>query len=834
MNIAGNRWLNLALNLAIVLTILVALRIFLTGGIDVRIGGVIPRIGRLKFTCHELWKPVIFLLMLLALKPAVARPAPFARLRSWRERNRHTIFLGLLVLIAAASPRFWNLGGNSLNPDALLWIDRGRRLIHCLQEQQFKKATARLGHPGIVPAALIGASYTYLGKDTSPVSFNLLSPIVAARMPIAFVGTMTCLLLYLLGRATLGDATAFWAAVVLALYPPHIGLSRVAHIDSTLTLFFMSSLLCYLIYAQGSRLRWNVASAICLSLALLTKTPAYLLILIFFAWKVLVYLYDRRRNPLFLNSGDLVWFGLGFGIYFTLFTKLWSEPLELNWVKFSRFLPQVVMLAKFINLISSLPWLQLLSAVCAIYILCLAARRMISGGTGPVWHKPPALFLGLLIALLCLAFIQVFRKPLINELLHISKVYHVGEAGHLKFWMGSKVSSPPHWFYLFMLLIQTPPLMLLFLICGFVRACGAVYRRERRWDAYLMCLLAPLIVITVMSAGHKMASRYIDPAVPFLCLITAIGFMGIISALSTLVSPERAPGARGAIHALVAFSLIITMIIPLMNTAPAYDIYCNFLIGGPAGASRIISIGSELGIREAVEYLKSHARDEDSICGAGISAELRHYWEHEEPRPERTVLINRTTPQHADWLVIPLSYKMRFPADEELRVARGSSKVYSVTRCGVDFLDIYRINDTPVTERQSYPAEDLRTSLGTIVPDADAAHGKAVKGEVGGQKGILVHGPYARYSRGCWRAVFRLKARAAAADSPICHLSVTGLSAKDAISSIDLRMKEFGSADSYQEFPVDFCTDRVRRLQFCVEFTGIADLWVDRVTVLKR
>lgn len=311
MNIAGNRWLNLALNLAIVLTILVALRIFLTGGIDVRIGGVIPRIGRLKFTCHELWKPVIFLLMLLALKPAVARPAPFARLRSWRERNRHTIFLGLLVLIAAASPRFWNLGGNSLNPDALLWIDRGRRLIHCLQEQQFKKATARLGHPGIVPAALIGASYTYLGKDTSPVSFNLLSPIVAARMPIAFVGTMTCLLLYLLGRATLGDATAFWAAVVLALYPPHIGLSRVAHIDSTLTLFFMSSILCYLMYAQQPRLRWNVASAIFFGLALLTKTPAYLLPLILLAWKISVRLYDRRQKSRFWDAGDLLWLGLG-------------------------------------------------------------------------------------------------------------------------------------------------------------------------------------------------------------------------------------------------------------------------------------------------------------------------------------------------------------------------------------------------------------------------------------------------------------------------------------------------------------------------------------------
>jgi len=834
MNIAGNRWLNLALNLSIALTILVILGIFLTGGIDVRIGGFIPRIGGVKFTCHEMWKPVIFLLTLLLLKPIVARPAPLARLRGWLERNRRTISLGLLVLIGAAFPRFWNLGGHSLNPDAILWIDRGQRLIHHLQEQQFTKATARLGHPGIVPAVLIGASYMYLGKNTSHVSFNLLDPIVAARIPIAFVGTMTCLLLYLLGRATLGDATAFWAAVLLALYPPHIGLSRVAHIDSTLTLFFMSSILCYLIYAQGSRLRWNVASAIFFSLALLTKTPAYLLILILFAWKVSARLYDRRRKPHFWDAGDLVWLGLGFGIYFTLFTKLWSEPLELNWTKFERFLPQVAVLIKLINLISVLPWLQLSAAICAIYILCAAARQMISGGTVPVRHKPPALFLGLLIALLCLAFIQIFRKPLINELLHASTIYHIGELGHLKYWMGQKVSSPPHWFYLFMLLIQTPPLMLVFLICGIVGACGAVHRRERRWDSYLICFLAGLIFIAVMSAGRKMASRYIDPALPFLCVLEAIGLMGIINSLSSLIPPERAPTARVAFHALAGILIIGTMAVSFTNIAPEYDIYFNFLIGGPAGASRLISVGSEVGIKEAVEYLKAHARDEDSICAVGTSAEFRYYWEHEEPPPARTVLINRTTPENADWLVIPLSQRVRLLADEELRLARGSSKVYSLHKCGVDFLDIYRVEDKPAAESRSYPAENLKTALGMVVADGGAENGKAVKGNAGGRKGLVVRGPYPRYAQGCWRAVFRLKAGSAAADSPICRLSVTGLSTSDVLNSVDLRMEDFGNSGGYKEFHLDFCTDRVRRLQFCVEFPGAADLWVDRVAVLKR
>jgi hypothetical protein len=182
MNIAGNRWINLALNLSIALTILVIIVIFLTGGMDVRIGGHIPRIGGVKFTCH----------------------------------------------------------GN--------------------------------------------VETCYLSAHSPPAQGN-------SRPP--------------------GDATAFWAAVVLAFYPPHIELSRVTHIDSTLTLFFMSSILCYLMYAQQPRLRWNVASAIFFGLALLTKTPAYLLPLILLAWKISVRLYDRRQKSRFWDAGDLLWLGLG-------------------------------------------------------------------------------------------------------------------------------------------------------------------------------------------------------------------------------------------------------------------------------------------------------------------------------------------------------------------------------------------------------------------------------------------------------------------------------------------------------------------------------------------
>ncbi|MEJ2745174.1 MAG: glycosyltransferase family 39 protein, partial [bacterium] len=667
----------------------------------------------------------------------------------------------------------------------------------------------------------------------SPASFKLLSPITAARLPIAFVGTMTCLLLYLLGRSTFGDAVAFWAATLLAFYPPHVALSRVTHIDSTLTMLFTSSLLCYLIYARRSRLRWNVASAVFFGLALLTKTPAYAAILVLIIWKGMVRLHDRRRNARFWNVGDLLWLGIGFMIYFAFYTKLWIEPAETNWIKFSRFLPPAAMLARSIDLISSFPWLQLSAAFCTVFILYVAARRIMRGSDSPMCKGASPLLIGVFAALLCLTFVQIFRRPLINELLHIAKVYYTGEIGHLKYWMGQKVSTPPRWFYPFILFIQTPPLMILFTICGFVRACGTVKNRERGWDAHLMCLLAPIVLIAVMSVGRKMASRYVDPAIPFVCLIASIGFTGVIRAVSTLPSVERSPGVRRAVQVAAASCLVVSMVVPLVNVAPAYDIYCNLFIGGPAGASGIISIGPEMGKKEAVEYLKSRVRDEDSIVTAGALAEFRYYWEHEQPRPACEVLIDRTSIEYADWLVLPLGHRVRHLRNTDLRRARNPLKVYSVMKCGVDFLDVYKLDDAPVTENRSYAAADLKTKWGSLIIDKDAGNGNAVKAEGNGQRGLLIHGPNARYSKGCWRAVFRLKAAAVAADRPLCRLSVTGASEKETIRSIDLRANEFGNGDGYVEFPLDFCIDRIRRIQFCVESNAIAPVWVDGVTVLK-
>jgi hypothetical protein len=244
-----------------------------------------------------------------------------------------------------------------------------------------------------------------------------------------------------------------------------------------------------------------------------------------------------------------------------------------------------------------------------------------------------------------------------------------------------------------MLLIRTPPVMLFFLVVGIARAYGTLRRKGDGWSAHLLSLLAPLIFITAISLSHKMAIRYAAPAFPFIGLLSALGLTGMINAIA---------GGRRAwcptLHALAGILIAFSCVLPLAHVAPYYDIYCNYFIGGPAGAARFMSIGYGVGPKEAVEYIKPRVRSGDSIYVVGLHGEFRYYWEHEGPGPACGVSINQTSPPHVDWLVIPLGHRMRGLADKELRLTPRRTKVHAVTKCGIDFLDIYRVEGVPVRE----------------------------------------------------------------------------------------------------------------------------------------
>jgi len=833
MDAKAKRALTTTLNLLILIICVVLLRVIFVGGIDVRFGSFIPAIGKARLSCSKPANPFLFLCALIVVRALLARKSPLARFKGWLARNKEAVLLSLLIAVIAGFPRLWDLRGSSLSPDELLWVDRGKKLVQALCAHQYKKATVHLGHPGVVPAAIIGVSSRNLGYPAPDGTFKLMQPITAARFPIALIGTATCLLLFLVGRHVYGNAVSFWAAVFLSLYPSHITLSRVAHIDSTLTLFFMLSLLCYLVSTLKRALSWKIASAIFFGLALLTKSPALIIPVILIAWKAAVRLRDRRGTFRFWELSDLAWLGIGCAIYFSFFTKLWYNPEEVNWARYIAFFPQQRLISNALNALSSLPWLELTAGVALISYIAFRRKGWRRGVPIPrLWR---CIILSSLTVFLCLSFIQVFHKPMANELLHIAKACRVGAKGHMKYWDGMVISRPPRWFYAFMLFASTPPVMLVLFIFGIARSGGGFVRRERRWPSYLMCGIAPLIFIAIMTIGAKMGFRYIDPAIPFVCILSGIGLNAIIDSLSGLRVVSQWASARALCELLAAVLIAVPFVIVMNNIAPEYSLYFNALVGGPKGAATVLSFSHAEGTRQAVEWLKGKVREDDSIYVPGLGSEFDHCWEYDASAPPCKVIINRTLPPHADWIVISLRDRQMKALDKESDlVSRTLSPVHTVNICGLDLVEIYNVLDAPAVTSQVYQPEDLRSNVGKRVEDVAASNHRAIMGSAGTSGGFLLHGPYIRYAPGNWRAIFRIKTGPVSGDADVARLSVSGISKSDAICSKDVRAADMGAPGTYTEIPLDFSIEKPRRLQFCVEALGVTDLYVDCVKTERR
>ncbi len=111
---------------------------------------------------------------------------------------------------------------------------------------------------------LVMASYKAFGVNEA-----------AARLVPALCVHLTILMVYLIGRRSLGERAAFWAAAVLTVSPGFLGVARLLLLDGLLTFCVTTSVLCGFEAVRSGKLKlgWWVASAIFSGLGFLTKGP---------------------------------------------------------------------------------------------------------------------------------------------------------------------------------------------------------------------------------------------------------------------------------------------------------------------------------------------------------------------------------------------------------------------------------------------------------------------------------------------------------------------------------------------------------------------------------
>ncbi|VTS07228.1 ArnT family glycosyltransferase [Tuwongella immobilis] len=104
----------------------------------------------------------------------------------------------------------------------------------------------------------------------------------SARLVPALAVHLTILLVYLIGRRSLGERSAFWAALLLTISPGFIVMGRLLILDGLLTCCLTAMLLCMLeaIRTPMFRTGWWVAAAVACGLGVLTKGPIALIVLV--------------------------------------------------------------------------------------------------------------------------------------------------------------------------------------------------------------------------------------------------------------------------------------------------------------------------------------------------------------------------------------------------------------------------------------------------------------------------------------------------------------------------------------------------------------------------
>ena len=97
----------------------------------------------------------------------------------------------------------------------------------------------------------------------------------AARLIPALAVHGTILVVYLLGRRSLGERSAFWGALLLAVSPGFVGMGRILILDGLLTLWVTLSIFAAFEAVRGERLKWGwlLMSAAASGLGVLAKGP---------------------------------------------------------------------------------------------------------------------------------------------------------------------------------------------------------------------------------------------------------------------------------------------------------------------------------------------------------------------------------------------------------------------------------------------------------------------------------------------------------------------------------------------------------------------------------
>ncbi|MEW5960923.1 MAG: glycosyltransferase family 39 protein [Chloroflexota bacterium] len=579
-----------------------------------------------------------------------ANPAPENRPRSAYYASRsslaalrfpHPRLTALLLFGLALLPRLPGLGRFLTTDESYFVFNAGSKVLTAFLRGDLR-ATYWHFYPGVVLSWLdsLGLVGQYLfdllsGRSTPPfteyIYGDVLSLLVAVRLPYVVLTAAAVSILYLLARQLLPERVALPGALCLAFDPFYVAHSRVAHGDGPVTVFMSISALALFIYVKRRQtaatppvlpptvirqpsVAYLFLSAVAGGLAALTKTPGPFMAL----------------------------FVIGLAV-FLAGTEWWSGRVSRRAPHLSRLIIHwltVVMLWGLVSL--------------AVFILLWPSMWVDPLGTvRQMWD-------------------ETFGKV---------------NAGHLVYFFGRPMLDPGPWFYPYVIPFRLTPvtllgslLSLLWLLPGFNSKLNPQHSKPTPIFLLWLFVLSLLLFSTL---SPKKQDRYLLPLFPFLDFLAAAGWLGLIDFI--LLSFKVTRPAFDQRRFFILTLLLLGHAFPAVTYYPYYLAYFNPLLGGPARAAQTTLMGWGEGMEQAAAYLNTKPNAERLYVAATPAQTLLPYFAGTGENFYTNDIALR-----ADYVVLYLPQMQRLaPSPEIVNYFQAQSPEKTVTIKGVTYAKIY-------------------------------------------------------------------------------------------------------------------------------------------------
>lgn len=541
-------------------------------------------------------------------------------------RTLAVVFLYALTVFV----RLESLHEVGLQSDERLWVGRSAQVLK-RASKDLRHVTSHLPHPGVPTTVVVAIAQNMQAKinerrncgEQPDCELHILD---ASRIGVVFFTSLFVPLVFLMCSWLLGAGWAFFCGVMLALDPRIIAYTRMVHIDGTLMVFFLLTLLLYFKSIRNGRALYTLFSGVAWGACLLTKPPGALLLPILFAYRLLRRFFlpvEGRRSPL-LQWRDVWAVVLAHIVFVLCFTRLWdvkSSYISRLHVQSSlaRWVLQGGRAVQQYDL--------LLLAVYAVLLTFLFQQFLQWKRSKDAVSLHLTNFLGLFaIVLGVFSFVPVVLR---NLVLYWTWVSGLSGVRHEAFGHVLSANTAPG--YVKILAFEMPVIVLTLFVVALIYLPIRLYTEKNEKNVALLTLVVAIFLfLGFLGTSSKQALRYALPVLPLLYVLATFGVRELLRTVQSRV-----------LTALLLPVLVFSQVLVCMSWSPYYQAFFNYFAGGLQGGHHkgigYLFAGQIPAIAAVVEYQEQQERPVYVvIAGDKATAEsvLRKHW------PDKANLIS--------------------------------------------------------------------------------------------------------------------------------------------------------------------------------------------------